>query len=128
MAEKTPAVVTHDPQGNLTRAGMEQVLREGGSVLHKGQVIGRAEALPTEADLAAGDEQATAKALEGLKAQRDALDAQEKKLLASRGESAKAREQAQEQQAAAEKHAARTHTKAGDADDDAEKSARAPRR
>lgn len=39
----------------LTRKQMEQVLAQGGSVLYNGQVITQADALPTDADLAAGD-------------------------------------------------------------------------
>lgn len=77
-----------DARGNLTRAGMEQVIREGGSVLHNGRVIGRVEALPSDADLAVGDEQATTAALDGLRAQREQLDAQERKLLAAKGAAA----------------------------------------
>jgi hypothetical protein len=87
-----------DSAGNLTRAGMEAVLRGGGTVLHKGRVIGRVEALPSAADLAAGDAEATRKALEGLATQRAALDEQEKKLHAENGRIAQARSEAQERE------------------------------
>lgn len=67
----------------LTREDMEQVIRGGGSILHKGQHLTRIEHLPTEADLAEGDAAASQAALDGITAQRVALDEQERKLLAS---------------------------------------------
>lgn len=74
----------YDKQGKMTRAGMEQVIRDGGSVLHGGKLHTRLDTLPTAADLAAGDEQATAEALAGIEAQQKSLDAQRQKLLAAR--------------------------------------------
>lgn len=67
----------------LSRADMEEVIRSGGSVLHKGQHLTRLEHLPSEADLADGDSAATQAALDGLAVQRAALDEQERRLLAS---------------------------------------------
>ena len=97
MAEQKneAAPILRDAQGGLTRAGMEQVLREGGSVLHKGQVITTAAGLPSEADLAAGDEDATRRALEGLEAQEKSLQEQRKKLLAAHGDATKAKREAE---------------------------------
>lgn len=60
----------------LTRAQMEQVIRDGGSVLHSGQVITKIANLPTEAALAAGDPAAEAAAAASLQAQMAALQAQ----------------------------------------------------
>lgn len=41
-----------DKQKRLTRAGMESVLADGGSVLHNGQIITQVTSLPCEAELA----------------------------------------------------------------------------
>jgi hypothetical protein len=105
--------------GKLTRQGMESVIASGGSVMHGGKVITRIEHLPDEADLAQGDEQATQQALDGLAAQRAQLDAQEQKLLASRGrakENAKAQQQANKaaQHAAGGKGGAAARSDSGD--------------
>lgn len=45
----------------LTRADMETVIRHGGSVSHNGRVIGHEHLLPTDEELAAGDDQQTAR-------------------------------------------------------------------
>lgn len=74
----------------LTRDEMEAVIRNGGSVLHKGQHLTHIEHLPTEGDLAEGDAAAIQAALDGIAAQRAALDEQERKLLASRAPTAPA--------------------------------------
>jgi hypothetical protein len=85
-----PTGPAYDGKRNLTRAGMEQVHREGGSVLYKGTIIPPGAPLPSEAELAVGDETATAAALEGLRAQREQLDRQERALLAAKGQTADA--------------------------------------
>lgn len=74
----------YDKNGKMTRAGMEETIKAGGSVLHGGKLYTRVETLPTAADLAAGDEQATAEALAGLDAQQRSLEEQRTRLLAAR--------------------------------------------
>jgi hypothetical protein len=53
-------LLVRDEKGNLTRAGMEHVLRSGGTVLLDGELLESAADLPSEADLAKGDAQRTA--------------------------------------------------------------------
>lgn len=69
----------------MTRAHMERVLAEGGSILHKGMHLTHIGQLPSEADLAVGNAEATAAALAGIAKQRAALDAQEFALLSASG-------------------------------------------
>jgi hypothetical protein len=73
-----------DEQGNLTRAGMEQVIREGGSVMHQGLALGEViesiEDLPDEVDLVKGNERARKALAESLDAQLVALTAQRARL------------------------------------------------
>jgi hypothetical protein len=90
----------YDQNHKLTRAGMEQIIKGGGTVLHKGAIIGRVEALPSEADLAAGDEDAERRALAGLEEQQRALDAQRDRLSRAAADRAKAAKQREAQQAA----------------------------
>lgn len=73
----------YDANGIITRAGAEAAIRDGGSVLYKGTLRKTLADLPTETELAVGDPEATKKALDGLAAQRKALDEQEQKLLAA---------------------------------------------
>lgn len=49
-------VLLRDEKGNLTRAGMERVMSTGGTVLLDGKVIEHRDDLPTEEELARGDE------------------------------------------------------------------------
>jgi hypothetical protein len=68
----------------MTRAQMEAVIAEGGSVLHQGRIISRAAHLPTEAELAQTDaEKADASA--SLQAQIAALQAQVAQLVDAGG-------------------------------------------
>lgn len=74
MADKTPL---RDENGKLTRAGMEAVLKEGGSVqLSDGRTVTKTEELPTAAELAKGDPKAEREVEGELKAQMKALQAQ----------------------------------------------------
>ena len=66
--------------GRLTRAGMEKTIRDGGSVQWNGNIVTNVGDLPTEADLAEGNEQATQVALDSLDRQQAALDAQRAQL------------------------------------------------
>lgn len=72
---------------DMTRAHMERILAEGGSILHKGMHLTHISQLPSEADLAVGNAEATAAALAGIAKQRAALDAQEFALLSASGAS-----------------------------------------
>lgn len=92
---KPPVVVTpglpERRNGKLTRKGMEHVIRQGGSVVpagHQGAPVARIEDLPSEAELAAGDEQAEADARESIQRRREALE-REEALLAKRAASPK---------------------------------------
>ena len=76
---------------SYTRQQMEDLIATGHSVLHNNRIIVRAADLPTEADLAEGDAGLTQAALDGIEAQQAALDAQRTKLLASQGQSVKAK-------------------------------------
>jgi predicted flap endonuclease-1-like 5' DNA nuclease len=66
----------------LTRPEMEQVIANGGSVLHSGRLLTRVEHLPTAADLAKGDPAAETVAANALKPQIADLQAQLNKLAA----------------------------------------------
>jgi len=67
----------------LTRHGMEYELSKGRSILYKGNTLTSIHQLPSEAELAEGDEQASADALKTLDAQQKIIDGQRAKLLAS---------------------------------------------
>lgn len=88
-ATAPPAAGNRTPDGKLTRYGMEQVIRSGGSVLHDGVVRARIEDLPTEAQLAKGNTAAEDAALNNINRQRAELDAQEAQLRAGRNPSAR---------------------------------------
>jgi hypothetical protein len=60
----------------LNRKQMEQAIAEGGSVLYEGQVITRAEDLPTEAALAKGDPAKEQAAAADLQARISAMEAE----------------------------------------------------
>ncbi len=51
------------------RKQMEKVIREGGTIMHDGRIIGSFNELPSEADLAKGDKKAEAQARAGLEAE-----------------------------------------------------------
>jgi hypothetical protein len=76
--EDAPAPATvagaHWADGKLTRAGMEQAIKDGGSVMYKGKILTSLDQLPSEADLAAGDSQRESQARENLLKQKDAID------------------------------------------------------
>jgi hypothetical protein len=65
-----------DREGRLTRAGMEEVIREGGSVLHNGEVHTDLQRLPSSVDLARGDAVRERQERDRLLGHRAALDAQ----------------------------------------------------
>ena len=67
----------------LTRAEMEQVIKDGGSVMYGGRVLNRAEHLPSEAELAQGNPAAEAAAESNLMAEADRIS-QQLQLLQSR--------------------------------------------
>ena len=71
----------------LSRKEMEQVLRQGGTILHDGKIIGNINALPTEADLAGTD-------TEAIKVAEENIDNDIKRLLAEKQKIAKAKEEA----------------------------------
>ena len=75
--EEGDYLLLRDEKGNLTRAGMEHALNTGGSVMLDGRLIEHRDDLPTEAELARGDERREA-------AVREALDAQIAQLMAQR--------------------------------------------
>lgn len=83
MEEVAPAAIVagaHWVDGKLTRAGMEQAIKDGGSVIYRkpgdkaSKVLTSLAELPTEADLAAGDSQKESQARENLLRQKDAID------------------------------------------------------
>lgn len=61
--------------GKLTRDGMLQVIREGGSVIYNGRILWRAQDLPDELEIAGDDEAARAVAVAKMKKQQAALTA-----------------------------------------------------
>jgi hypothetical protein len=69
-----------DGRSRLTRPGMLQALREGGSVIHNNRIITREADLPSETELAEGDPQAIERARANLRERRAALDADEARL------------------------------------------------
>lgn len=82
-------VLLRDEKGNLTRAGMEQVMRDGGTVMIDGKLIEHRDDLPSEADLAKGDERRAAQV-------RDAYDARIAELMAERSKLDQPAEQSRE--------------------------------
>ena len=66
----------------LTRSEMEQVLLNGGSVLHGGVLISRVEQLPGAIDLAKGDPEAETAAANAIQQQIAELQAQVDRLTA----------------------------------------------
>jgi len=64
----------------LTRKEMEQVITDGGSVLHEGVLHTHVQTLPDEADLAVGDETRMQEARDALDRQMASLAAQRAKL------------------------------------------------
>lgn len=66
----------YDKNGKLTRAGAEQVIRDGGSAMIGGKLYSKAESLPDEAEFAKGDVAAENAARENLMRQRRELDEQ----------------------------------------------------
>lgn len=85
----------YDAKGNITRAGAEEVIRTGGTVHLRGKEYRTLQSLPTEAEFAVGDPEATQKALDGISAQRAALDEQERKLHADNAKVAQAKKDAE---------------------------------
>jgi hypothetical protein len=80
--DELEGVVTHDPQGRLTREGMELAIDRGGSVLLPGTedpITSKAH-LPTAAELARGDERRAATVRQGLMAQQAQIQAELAKL------------------------------------------------
>lgn len=70
---KPPEAPPRKADGSLTRAGMEAVIKAGGSVLHAGTLYTRLDDLPDEATLTEGDTRASAAAGAALDAQIAAL-------------------------------------------------------
>jgi hypothetical protein len=110
----------YDENDRLTRAGAEQVIRDGGTVHLTRRTLNpdgtfktltreykTVSSLPSEVEFAVDDPSAHQKALEGLKAQREQLDAQERKIL----EGAKAQDQARKAAEAAQKDRERAEAK-----------------
>jgi hypothetical protein len=62
-------LLLRDERGDLTRAGMEQAIREGGSVMWRGDVIEFMDDLPPEEELVAGNAEAAAALRRSLEAQ-----------------------------------------------------------
>jgi hypothetical protein len=77
---RVTGVVVRDPDGRLTREGMEHAVRTGGSVLLAGEVHTDLSALPSAADLARDDERRASQERDNLLKQRAALDAELAKL------------------------------------------------
>lgn len=72
----------------LTRSQMEQVIANGGSVLHGGKIITRVMDLPTDADLAVGDPNRETQIANDLQQQIDHLQAQMERLQAGKQKAA----------------------------------------
>jgi hypothetical protein len=74
----------------LSRNQMEQVIRNGGSVLVGGRIITKAEHLPTDADLAKGNPEQEQQVLATLQEQIAALQRQQDELTKRQAAAAKA--------------------------------------
>jgi hypothetical protein len=83
----------------LSRSDMEKTIKEGGSVIHKGEHITRVEDLPTDTDLAIGDESAEDTQMRRLEEQQKALEQEKTRLAKARADRALAMK-AQEKAAA----------------------------
>ena len=86
-ATATPAKPAERVKGRLTRHGMEQALKAGGSVLHGERIITNAKDLPSEAELASGDIAAEDAARASIAERQAALD-RESAILNSRAKAA----------------------------------------
>jgi hypothetical protein len=78
--DELEAVVARTPDGKLTHAGMRHAIEHGGSVLHQGEVLTSLEQLPTEADLARGNDQQTQAVAQSIDQQIAALQQQRARL------------------------------------------------
>lgn len=65
-----------DERGNLTHSAMELAIREGGSVMHHGEVIDKLADLPEESALVKGNQAAEEQYKKSLLARRAALDSE----------------------------------------------------
>lgn len=75
-----PNTPERDAAGQLTRAGMETVVKSGQSVGWRGKVISNVEELPTAAELTEGDPAAAAAELAIIRQRVESLKAQEARL------------------------------------------------
>jgi hypothetical protein len=100
--------------GRMTRAGMVKVIEGGGSVMHEGVVYSKVDDLPDDATLNEGDEEGARQAQSAIDAQIAALGAQRAALDATAArakESARAKPQADEENASSAKEAAEKQPK-----------------
>lgn len=67
-------------EGLISRAAMEQAIKDGGSVLHGGQIHTSVASLPDDAVLAAGDPEKTGAALDDIEGEIAKLEAKKKRL------------------------------------------------
>jgi hypothetical protein len=74
--EGAAAAPARKADGELTRAGMESVIRGGGAVIYKGIHYGKVDDLPAESEIVEGDARASAAATAALDAQIAALASQ----------------------------------------------------
>lgn len=79
-ADRIEAIVARTADGRLTRAGMEHAIKNGGSVMHKGEVITDVDALPDETELVRENEAQAAALDQRIGDQIDALERQRDRL------------------------------------------------
>jgi hypothetical protein len=79
------------PRQHLSRADMEKIIKEGGSVIYRGEHILKIEDLPSETDLVIGDASAEEARARTLRDQIETLKAEEARLAQAHAERAAAR-------------------------------------
>jgi hypothetical protein len=87
------------PRRFLDRKAMEEVINQGGSVMHQGEIISKIEDLPTDTDLAIGDPTAESAQMRTIEQQIEALQADKARIARAHADRARA---AAAQRAAAE--------------------------
>lgn len=82
--EPAPYHPIRDSQGRLTRAGMEEVIKNGGSVMFRGRNISTAQDLPYDEQIVAGDDAAENQVLRQIDDTIRSLETRKNSILESR--------------------------------------------
>lgn len=98
-AEADEFTRTRNDDGTMTRAEMETIIRNGGSVMHHGAIIDNVDDLPDEVQLAAGDVDRLEAEAERLEREGQRMETQHRQIRDAIAKAKDAREVAEKQQA-----------------------------